>query len=36
MRTALKLKGLFDWAVAVKKAVVGRELCKKLLWALSY
>jgi hypothetical protein len=28
-------KGLFGWVVAVKKAVVGYELWKKLLWAVS-
>jgi hypothetical protein len=28
-------KRLFGWAVAVKKAVMGCELWKKLLWAVS-
>jgi hypothetical protein len=28
-------KGVFGWAVALKKAVVGCELWKKLLWVMS-
>jgi hypothetical protein len=31
----LQGKGLFGWAVAVKKAAVGYELWKKLLWVVS-